>query len=69
MNKLSALLNRVSTMKRTDFGDVSKYANRYIFSCVKGLLRTTRVQISAYIFRLPHGPSLGHTNDAHAEVY
>jgi hypothetical protein len=39
------------------------------FSALKGLLLTTGVKVPAYIFRLPHGPPLRHTNGLRIKVY
>jgi hypothetical protein len=54
-------------MKHPDF-EMFKNMLQMAFSDVKGFLHTTGDQIPFYIFKLSHGPPLGHTNGAHVEV-
>jgi hypothetical protein len=55
-------------MKRLGFGDVLKICKSG-FSGAKDFLHTTGIQVSAYIFRLPHEPPFRRTNGADGEVY
>jgi hypothetical protein len=68
---------RLPTMKRPDFlvqgvyNETPDFADvlNFFFSTVNGLLRTTGLHISAYIFMLHRGTPLGRTTGAHVKVY
>jgi hypothetical protein len=58
----------VSTTKRPNFGDVLNIG-KWGFQ-VLGISRLLQeFKFSDCIFRVPHGPPLGHTNSAHVKVY